>query len=222
MDSFFWIIVVAFVVIGILFAVIGNIRENKRTQAWQELAQQPGMTFLGESSDFLSRYGHLKLFQTGRSRKVRNMVAVESGEVRVMVGDFSYRTGSGKNSSTHRRTICVLESATLNVPPCNLRPEIRLLDALGSVFGGQDIDFAEDPQFSQAYVLQGDDESAVRELFAADVRAWFCERISKRLHFEAQRNTLVFHTGDRRPPTDAPSMMDQALQIVKLLSRTAS
>ena len=38
---------------------------------------------------------------------------------------------------------------------------------------GQDIDFADDPGFSKAYVLQGEDEAAVRELLGTgDLTIW--------------------------------------------------
>lgn len=148
-----------------------------------------------------------------------NAISVSAGDVRVVVGDFRYRTGGGKNRTTHRRTVCVVENDAMNVPHCYLRPERKLFDALGAMLGGQDIDFAEDPKFSRAYVLQGDEEESVRELFDADIRAWFAERKDRGFHFEAQGNALVFHTGNRLPPQRAPEHMDQALQIMKLLAR---
>ncbi len=138
--------------------------------------------------------------------------------MRITIGDFRYRTGSGKNSSTHHHTICVLSSAQLNVPRCYLRPEVRLFDALGSLLGGQDIDFDDDPGFSNAYVLQGDNEEAVRMLFHDDVRGWFAEHKGRNFHFEAVGDALVFHTGKRRTPQEARALMQQALEILNLLS----
>jgi hypothetical protein len=218
----FWIFFIAIALIVGATAVWGSVQETKRTKQWQEVAQGLGVDFLGDLSDVLSRYGHLRLFQVGSSRRVSNALVVDSGEVRVVTGDFQYQTGSGKNRSTQHRTICVLESDTLQVPRVYLRPEVRFFDALGSAFGKQDIDFAEDPQFSTAYVLQGDDEAAIRELFGTDVRAWFAERAGRGFHFEAQGTTLVFHLGKRVPPQQAPELMDQALQILKLLRKQSS
>ena len=214
----FWLILGAFILFGIIGTIMNSAYEGKRTKTWQEVASQPGMQFLGENNDVLSRYGHLRLFQAGRNRRVKNSVQVDSGELRVVVGDYRYRTGSGKNSKTRHRTFCVLEGQMLDAPHCYLRPESRFFDAIGALFGGQDIDFDDDPAFSAAYVLQGE-EGAIRQLFDADIRAWFAERSGQNFHFEAVGNTLVFHQGKRLPPNEAPDLMNQALQIMKLLAR---
>ena len=99
-----------------------------------------------------------------------------------------------------------------------MRPERMLWDAIGQALGGQDIDFEEDPQFSGAFVLQGEDEAAIRELFDDKIRGWFTDRSGHNFHFEALGNTLVFHLGKRVPPSQAPELMDQAIQIMKLLA----
>ena len=195
--------------------------ESRRTRAWQELATRPGMQFLGPRNDVLAKYGRFRVFHRGSGRKVYNAVAVQAGDVRLVAGDFRYSTGSGKSRSVHLHTICVLESDQLDLPHCYLRPEHRLLDALGALFGGQDIDFAEDSAFSKAYVLQGDDESAVRAVFDEDVRAWFAERKDRRFHFEAEGRAMIFQLGKRCPPRDVPELMDQALQVLKRLSRSS-
>jgi hypothetical protein len=44
---------------------------------------------------------------------------------------------------------------------------------LGAVFGMQDIDFVDSPEFSRAYRLRGRDESAIRELFGTEMRRFF-------------------------------------------------
>src|SRR3989475_9165166 len=43
-------------------------------------------------------------------------------------------------------------------------------DRLAQRFGRQDFDFVEDPEFSAAYQLRGDDEAAIQRLFTPDVR----------------------------------------------------
>ncbi len=216
--EFFWIIFVAIVALVVVTFFWQRFNEKKRTRAWQEVAQELGMEYLGDSGDILSRYGYLRVLRKGRSQRMGNVVSADAGDVRITIGDLSFRTGSGKNRRTHRRTICVLRTDAMDVPLCYLRPEVGLLDSLGSLFGGQDIDFQEDLEFSRAYVLQGEDEPAIRELFNADVRAWFTERAGQHFHFEAQGKVLLFHLGRRRPPGEARELMEQALQIMKRLA----
>lgn len=208
----------AIIAFAVVATVISSRNEQKRTEAWKAVAGRPGMQFLGEGNTVLARFGRLKMFQTGRKQRVWNAIAVDSGEIRIVVGDFRFLTGSGKNARTHQQTICALESDRFDVPHCRLRPEAKWLDALGSLFGGQDIDFSEDPQFSAAFVLQGEDEPAIRQVFTDDVRAWFAERAGRGFIFEAQGSKLVFHLGKRVPPEEALEFMDQSLQIMKLLA----
>jgi hypothetical protein len=218
--DFFWILVAVIAAIALGGAAFAMLQERKRTQAWQEVARQPGFRFLGDQNDVLEKHGYLRVFQTGDSQKMTNAVAIDSPAVRIVIGDFTYSTGSGKNRTTHRQTVCVLQSSVLKVPHFYLRPERWFWDAIGARLGRQDIDFDEDEAFSSAYVLQGDDEAAVRQRFDADVRGWFTERLGGGLHFEALDDTLVFYYGRKRlPPAEAPRQMDQALQIMKLLAR---
>lgn len=218
----FFAVLLAVVAFAIVSTMLTSRYERKRTEAWRAVAQRPGMQFVGENSGVLGRFGQFKMFQKGRAQAVSNAIAVDSGEIRIVVGDFCYTTGSGKSKTTHKLTICALQSALLHLPHCCLRPESRLFDALGALFGGQDIDFQEDSEFSAAFVLQGEQEAAIRQAFTAPVRAWFAQQASQRLFFEAQEDKLVFHRGKRVPPDESPELMDQALQILHLLAGGAS
>jgi hypothetical protein len=209
-----------FALIGIFVVAavfIGYVQERKRTEQWQQIAQQLGLPFLGEREDLLPRFGSMRIFQRGSDRGIRNVVAGEMGPVRVTLGDFRYTTGSGKNRRTHQFTVCIVENDALRVPACYLRPERRLLDALGSLFGGQDIDFEEDDEFSRSFVLQGESEADVRALFTAEVRAWFCANPLANLQFEARDNALALHLARRMPPDEVVQLLQHALEITKVL-----
>lgn len=219
MDWFPFILFPAFILLAVGVVALGYRQQRKRTEAWQRVAGELGIEFLGDASDVLARCGQMKVFSQGRSRRFTNAVCGDAGDVRITLGDFRYVTGSGKNSHTHHRTVCVLESNRLELPHCYLRPESLIFDSIGSLFGGQDIDFAEDPQFSRAYVLQGPTEQAIRAVFDADTREWFAARRGRGFHFEARGGTLVFHTGKRHPPEDAKDLMQQGLEIMGLLAK---
>ncbi len=214
-----WGFFLLFVVLAVGLGAYGLWQQKKRTEAWQRVAGELGIAFLGEANDVLARYGHFQTFSRGRNRRLRNAIQGDSGDVRITIGDFRYRTGSGKNSHTYHRTVCVLQSPRLRLPRCYLRPESMLFDSLGSLFGGQDIDFADDREFSGSYVLQGDSEQAIRELFDADVRAWFAGRQGRNFHFEGQGDALIFHTRNRRKPDEAKDLMQQALEIMNRLAK---
>jgi hypothetical protein len=191
--------------------------QQKRTEAWQRVAEELGIPFVGRENGILGVCSSLKIFSRGHGRRFYNAIQGDAGDTRITLGDYQFTTGSGKNRTTHVYTMCILESTSLCTPHCFLRPERAILDKLGAMLGGQDINFVDDPEFSNAYVLQGDTEFAVRELFDEEIRGWFADRRSERFHFETRSNFLVFHYGKKRQPEEASRLMQQALEIMGLI-----
>ena len=196
--------------------------QKKRTEAWQRVAEELGLPFVDKNNDVLGKCSAMKIFNRGRSRRFYNALEGDTGDTKITIGDYRFTTGSGKNSTTHVYTCCVLQSAAMQVTRCYLRPENAFFDKLGAMMGGQDINFEDDPEFSGGYVLQGDHEPAVRNLFDANVRAWFAERRGKRFYFEVSGDKLVFHYGKKRKPDEAGQLMQEALEIMQLLSSGSS
>ena len=193
--------------------------QNQRAKAWQRVADELSLPYLGKENDLVSQFQGMRLFSRGRSRRFRHAIAGDTGDTKITIGDYRFRTGSGKNSSTHVYTMCVLQSEQLAAPHCHLRPEMALFDKLGAMLGGQDINFADDAEFSSAYVLQGEDETAIRELFDEQVRSWFVAKRGERFHFEVLGDRLAFHYGKRRSPDDVRHLMEQALEVMNLLAK---
>jgi hypothetical protein len=203
------------VVLSIIYSIK---REKKRTEAWIRTAEDLGLEFLGEDASMMSRCGSFKFFSSGHSKKIRNVIRGEAGGIEIYIMDYKYTTGGGKNSHTHRQTICYLNNPALNLPHCYFRPELAFFDFLGKMFGGKDINFDDDPAFSQAYVLQGENEIAIREMFSPQVREYFTSKRSTKLNFEAEGGAIMFHTGKRVETEKAKDLMSEALDIMGLLS----
>ncbi len=194
--------------------------DKKRTEAWQRTAEELNYEFLGKiRPEQLPNIGLFRIFGKGRNRTAKNVIRGSEGALQVTLCDYSFRTGGGKNSSTHNQTVCLVDDPEMAVPGCFLRPEIRLFDFLGKVFGGQDINFDEDPDFSKAYVLQGDDEGDVRVLFDQELRDFFVRNRKKNWQFEARGNGVCFHNGRTIKPETAAELVADALEIVSLLRR---
>lgn len=208
----------AFALLAVIAILANSQAAKRRTASWRQVAQELGISFLGDDDATPARLAAMKTFSRGRGRCLDNVIAGDSGDMRITLGDYRYTTGSGKNRTTHRETVCILEAQELDLPTCFLRPQIRFFDAIGALLGGQDIDFDDDAAFSNAYVLQGDDEQAVRARFTPDIRAWFAQRRSNRYQFEARGDALVFHTGRLRKPEEARQILQEALEIKSLLT----
>lgn len=110
------------------------------------------------------------IFRQGHSRRWRWTISGSLGSRPFTAFEYSYITGGGKSSHRHRFAAILWEAPEAHLPPFSLGPE-GFFQRLGQRFGVKDFDFVEDPEFSRAYQLQGDDEAAVRALFTSGRRA---------------------------------------------------
>ncbi len=212
-------LVAAFAIIAAVVVIVVAVRAKLRTDGWRQVAADLGLSFPGRDNDLLERFGHLRMLSRGHSRRMTNVLAGDAREVEINVGDYTYTTGRGKTSQAHRQTVCILQSRELNVPHCFLRPNSPQFDFLGELFSGRNIGFDDDPKFSHAYVLQGESENAIREIFDPAVRAWFVQRRGDNLHFEAFDHALMFHSARQVLPEQTRGVMQQALEICNLLGQ---
>ncbi len=83
---------------------------------------------------------------------------------------------------------------------------------LGEWFGGKDIDFPDAPEFSDRFVLAGDDEERIRQFFT-DERLQAVTPL-KGVHLEAQPGSLIVWY-DRRltVPAELSGFFQQAFAV---------
>ncbi|HOT30055.1 MAG TPA: hypothetical protein PLU72_17900 [Candidatus Ozemobacteraceae bacterium] len=206
--------VVGFILIFVLMIVISLVQARKRKEAWQQAAQKMNFQFL-EADNSEERFGRFKIFNIGRNRRTYNVLIGRSENDEVRTLDYSYRTGSGKNSHTHTQTLCIIKSKNLSLPHFFIRRENAFFDFLGKLFGGQDINFDEDPTFSKTFVLQGESEQAVRQLFDMRIRNLFMQFGEESMQVEARGDTILFNPGNLIEPVNAPALIMKAINVKK-------
>lgn len=209
-----------FIAIGGVVALIGGIvylawwMEKKRTEAMTAFAQSHGYQFEGPAQQLIDELAQFKLFNQGRARTAKNMMrgSKEPGAVRIC--DYQFTTGSGKHQQVHQQTICVLKTPGRNAPHFFLRRQRALFDSLGKLFGGQDINFDDDPAFSKAYVLQtSGDEAQLRGFMTVGLRETLSRLADKNLLMEVVGDTLVLHMGKRLKPEQLEGLVADAVNI---------
>lgn len=207
-------------IVGFVFGIIFLARylEKKRTEAVHGWAQQSGYTLDPDWPGFHASLQEFKLFNQGHSRKLRNLCRATRGEDQLAVCDYQYTVGSGKHQHTHIQTICVVKSGRAPLPHFFARRQVALFDFLGKVFGGQDINFEEDPEFSKAYVLQSSTgEEDVRRLFGEQVRAVFTQLAPKGAQVEGNGGTVLFHYGRRLKVERLNELVEDAVAVRQAL-----
>lgn len=132
--------------------VFGHLRSKahrKRLLAW---ARENGWTWVGTDKALLRRWNGAP-FDVGHSRQASDVLAgVVDGRTGISF-TLTYRTGSGKNQSTHNvHVVCVALPTVLR--NLTLTPE-HLGTRIARAFGGQDLQF-ESEAFNRAWHVQAD------------------------------------------------------------------
>jgi hypothetical protein len=206
--------------IGGMIAFIGGIIyiawlvEKKRTEAMTAYAQTHGYVFEGVQNQLLHDMAGFKLFNQGHSRQVKNFMRGAKDVGAIRIADYQYVTGSGKHRTVWNQTICVLQTPGRNAPHFFCRRQRALFDALGKLFGGQDINFDDDPAFSKAYVLQTNgDEQQLRHFMSPALREMLTRMGDKNVVLEVSGDTLLIHHGRRLKPDQIDGLVADAINV---------
>ncbi|MGF1452038.1 MAG: hypothetical protein ACFB21_08210 [Opitutales bacterium] len=212
---FFGVLVVLFVVVTA--TAIAN--EKKRRRELERLAGDLSLEYKGDAGgpEYLG-LDTLPHFRRGRSRRAYNLMQGKLADAEVMLFDYRYRTGSGKNSSTHHQTLAAFEVPAGGLPTFQCEPE-HFFHALGEMLGFHDIDFPRFPEFSRSYRLKGDDEAAVRELFHDEAIRWLEHRRSQ--HWRVQggsRWLIAFRKQTRLKTEEWPQFYLEATELLNVIT----
>ena len=132
-----------------------------------------------------------ELFQKGGRRRITNIMSKTLGlmEEKVNIFDYQYTISTGKSSATYYQTVFFIQSKELGLPEMLIYPE-NFFHKIGELFGMQDIDFVEYPEFSRKFLVQGD-EWRIRRLMDEELTKFFL--IERHWCLESLGFYLVFY-----------------------------
>src|SRR5436190_7821917 len=142
MDFFFTCGLIAIVALLVVLGIgIGMYYEKKRREALEKVAGELGLEFFPQGiPGLLEAVRGYALFKEGRGHGVTNTIRGITDDVELTIFDFTYTTGSGKHSHTHRQTMIGLVSPRLQLPDFSLTPE-HFFHKIAKLFGMKDINF---------------------------------------------------------------------------------
>jgi carbonic anhydrase len=214
-DPFWPWIVVALVVGGIL-TLISKYFENERTKKIEKLARSQGFNFrqTPTAADNDLPIG-CYLAETGRNPAVSNVLEVaRTDELQFVLFEYEYTVGYGKSQHTTHQTIGRLRTPLLKLPSFLLFPE-TLFSKIGVMFGRTDVNFPDSPDFSDQYILRGQDEAALRAIFSPALRQALTPL--DHLTIEGADDVLFIFRSDRRvKPEDLVSRIEEDKRIAAL------
>lgn len=194
---------------------IANHRRRIRTEAFQRVAGELGLTFTPDGSDALHQsLEPFQLFSQGRAKKISNLLRSTSDEREVAVFDYQFVTGHGKTKRRWQNTVVCLRFDGPELPRFVLSPE-SVWHKVGAWFGAQDIDFEHHEAFSSRYILRGENEPAIRELFNDGVLDFYARNPG--LTTEGMSHTLLHYRHNQCVPSDQlRSFLSEALEVLSL------
>jgi hypothetical protein len=212
------LVVLGLVGLTAFFVWLAWFQSKRRREAWMAAALELDLRYQREDPGLITRHSTFKLFSLGHSKRARNVLSGSVHGGQVSLADYQYVTGHGKQRTVHSQTLCILTSPRLALPHFFLRRQRAVWDLLGKLFGGQDLNFDEDPAFSKAFVLQGADEAAVRAKFQPGLRMSLMRYEGKSFQLEGRGDTLLFHEGRHQDPAKAREVLERALELLNALA----
>ncbi|MBL7661361.1 hypothetical protein JNK13_01280 [bacterium] len=193
---------------------------KKRREALLAVSRQIGFQYLeSDPGTFFAQLAPFQLATFGKaySRKLFNILKGRISEGELILADYRYTSGSGKNKHTRNQTIMLLQSDKLSLPQFELRPE-NFFDKLADTFGFKDIDLPQHPEFSKTFLIKGAEQQHVQALFSPTVITYLMQ--NRDLHIEGSGNQLLIYRYNRITPAEQVSRRrEEASQIARLFMR---
>lgn len=220
MESYLPIFVVGgFIMLFVAIIVVSTVSAKKRREAIRAVGDELGMDFQPEEcSPETFGLEQLPIMNRGGRRRIYNVLDGNLADVRTLLFDYRYTTGSGKNRTTHYFTIAAFAVPGGDLPAFQCEPE-HFFHGIAEMFGFHDIDFDRFPVFSKAYRLKGDNEPAIRELFHDDALRWFEQRREVKWYIQGAADwLLVTKQRGHLKPSAWPQFYLDAAEVHNLLT----
>jgi hypothetical protein len=202
----FFLVVAALIIIGLRL-------QAKRRGEWQQFALRNGLSFSARDPfGLVASQKHFDFFSQGHSRSAYNVCYGTTRGLTIRAFDYVYKTGSGKDETTHTFT-AIIVLAAMTFDRLMIRQE-SIFDKVAAAIGFDDIDF-ESAEFSRHFYVK-----SVNKKFAYDViHARMMEFLlaHRPLAIEADGNTLIFHRGKRLRVAEVEPLLGDAEQFLALI-----
>ena len=210
------IAIVAIAVAG-TFIYVGVVAQQKRSAALADAALRTGLTFEPKvAEERLATLGPFHLFKRGHRRIGRNLMIGKADDEPVILLDYQYTVGGGKDSHTYQQTVAVFQGV-VGLPEFTLAPE-HIWHRIGNLFGYQDINFEASEEFSRHYVLRGPDESAIRSAFGAEALGFFAQSLGWSVE-SCGEALAVYRTAKRIKPEEIQAFLAETAAVRRALAR---
>lgn len=207
------LIFIGFIAIAIVVVIVGYLSSLKRREAMMAVARKLGLSFRPHKDRSLARsYRFLNKLRRGSNRYAYNILSGRYENHDVLLFDYHYQTGSGKDTHHHHLSFFILHM-TASFPELVIGPE-GLFSKIAQAVGYDDIDF-ESYEFSRRFCVRCPDKK-----FAYDVcNARMIEHLLSNpdLTIEIEDNVLAVSFNSRLSPEQIEPNLNRLITVRSLM-----
>ncbi len=212
------------VVLGLALVMYKSQKKDLRSQELAQTAKSLGLNFSEtDKFGFTKQLQGFDLFEQeaskwGRSGKITNVMSGTTGETKVWLFDYSYLVSTGKSVVEIKQTVFFADDKKWYLPNFKLKPERWWHKMLAKLGIDDDIDFPENPDFSDRFLITGGFEDLIKKQFSPDLQQFFEERPP--VHIEGENYYLVaYKPGKILTAEESRTFFEHCCQLTQLLQR---
>ena len=193
--------------------------ENRaaRRNSIKAVAEKIGFAFSENDAGFLRLIRKSQYLSNRYSVRACCCLSKSNEDVEIKVGDCRF----SKDGSPCIVTICAVIDYGMNLPTFFVSRQTSSNPVIDMLFEVQDINFEEDQHFSDAFLLQGEDEISLKYLFSPEVRKYLMRYAGSYTQIEGAGTSLFLHKGRLEFPSDFETLARDTLDLYRLLKKTA-
>ena len=207
------LIIVGFVTIFIIVLVVGYISSLKRREAMAAVASKLGLQFMPHKDRYMpKRYRFLDKLRRGSNRYAFNILSGGHKGHEVLLFDYHYKTGSGKNTHHHYLSFFILQLPE-SFPELVIVPE-GIFSKIAQAVGYDDIDF-ESHEFSRKFCVRSKNKKFAYDVCNARMIEFLLSNTD--LSIEIEDTALAVSFNSRLSPEQIEPNLKRLMTIRSLL-----
>jgi len=207
------LVIFGFIAIFAVVAVLGYISSLKRREAMAAVAAKLGLQFMPHKDRYMpKRYRFLDKLRRGSNRYAFNVLSGSYQGHEVLLFDYHYRTGSGKNTHHHYLSFFILHLPA-SFPELIIGPE-GIFSKIAQAVGYDDIDF-ESHEFSRKFCVRSKNKKFAYDVCNARMIEYLLSNTD--LSIEIEDTALAVSFNSRLSPEQIEPNLKRLVTVRSLL-----
>ena len=215
-EGTFILVIGVIILLSLLISMIKGKIDEKRLHAISDYCSKKGYQFSENRTKIPINSQALSVMSERKSGSEWGAeICGKSNGFDFYIFEHHYLIGGGRSKEQTTDTICILTKYELDFPQFYIRDEHFFSDDLKKIFGGQDINFEDDPVFSKKFILQGKSEPSIRRFFNRKIREVFVNNHINGYVYEGFRDCFAVVKKGKQDMDGIVDLLSDAINIFK-------